>query len=210
MSKRLKLAVPFLTSVLVAGWGTQANAAVLTFDDISSKASGIIPNEYGGLSWSNFGYMKTDLYKNNKESGYKNSAMSGNYVAYNKNATIKSSTTQSGTWDFSGAYLTAAWRDGLKILVEGLLNGETKYSQVVTVDTKSSQYFDFNYAGVDTVRFASWGGTPIGKKNGGTHFAMENFTYNAGKSVPEPSGLLLMGAGLGALAWTRRKRQQQL
>ena len=60
----------------------------------------------------------------------------------------------------------------------------------------------------DKVLFTSWGGTPHGyTAPGGTHFALDNFTFN----VPEPSTFALLATGLASLlfmAWRRRKRNR--
>lgn len=191
--------------IAVACWiavSPPATAVVLTFDDLPGPNLSNVPNGYGGLNWSNMGYLNGATYTPSG-SGYVNGTVSGTNVAFNEFAQIAAASD--GTFTFDGAYLTGAWNDGLNIEVDGLLGGVPLYSQIVVVNSTAPTWFNFNYAGIDKVTFNSSGGTPHGYSSGsGTHFAMDNFTFN----TPEPSSLILAALGLiglGVYGW-RRKR----
>ena len=65
---------------------------------------------------------------------------------------------------------------------------------------------------IDTLLFTSSGGVNPGGLNGdGTHFVMDNFTFNETKGVPEPAstlGLLAFSA-LGASSVLKCKKEQK-
>ncbi len=184
-----------------------AQAVVLTFDDVSDTSSYVpIYNGYGGFNWDNF-YVQNRT--NVPGSGYDKGTVSGNYTAFNAWANMAQ--VNNSLFDFNGTYLTAAWNDGLSVLVEGLKNGTSLYSKTVVVDTTDPTWFDFDFLGIDQLKFSSFGGVhnPNLTYGQGTHFAMDNFTFNETKSVPEPAstlGLLALGA-MGAGSMLKRKHQ---
>ncbi len=62
---------------------------------------------------------------------------------------------------------------------------------------------------VDQLTFSSAGGTSAGFGGGGTHFAMDNFTYNEVLSpVPEPETYAMLAVGLGLMGAFARRRKQ--
>ena len=171
----------------------QAQAYVLTFDDISdfSEDSLPIPDGYGGFNWEDFYYINAPAVV--PDSGYDNGLVSGDYVAF------ASTYENPGTgrilgdlFTFNGAYLTGAWRDGLNVKVDGYLNDVLLYSTTVVVDTTGPTWFDFDYVDIDALDFSAYGGTqnPNYPFQEGTHFAIDNFTY-----IPEPTTFLLFGLG---------------
>lgn len=188
--------------LLVFAIVTSANATVLTFDDISTDSIGTIGDGYGGLDWDNMGFIKNTF---NANSGYDNGTVSGDYTAFNQWAQV--GTVNDTSFDFNGAYLTGAWNTGLNIKVTGSLNGADIYSQTVTVDTTGPTWFDFNFLGIDSLAFSSFGGVNAELGGGaGAHFAMDDFTFNQTVDpVPEPATILLMGVGLLGLIGYRRK-----
>lgn len=203
LRKSLLLGVGLIVPTVITLSSLPANATVLTFDDLTGF-SGPIPNGYGGLDWSNFYYLDTTSFT---PSGYVNGTVSQPKVAFNAfgaPATVSSS----NPFTFNGAYLTGSWNNGLNINVSGYLGGILQDSQTVTVNTTAPTWFNFNYVGIDSLTFTSSGGTSAGYGGLGTHFALDNFTYNAvPKTVPEPSavlGLLAIG-GLGLVSLKRKQ-----
>ena len=150
-----KLTMVTAGAVLIAlEIGGSAQAVVLTFDDVSGDNIAPIPEGYGGMNWENFSYADSSWNPAYEGAGYQNGTESGNYVGFNRYGDpgiVKSSSV----FDFSSANLTAAWNDGLSITVEGLINGTPRYSNTVVVNTNDSTLFDFNYLGIDELRFSA-------------------------------------------------------
>lgn len=216
MMKQLSIAAA--VAAIVLGTTREAQAIVLTFDDVSNTSGNYIYKGYGGFNWDNFYVVNRTVWP---ESGFDTGVVSGNYVAYN--AWGSPALVSSSLFDFNGAYLTAAWNNGLSVVVEGLKNETSLYSKTVVVDTTSPTWFDFNFLGIDQLKFSSSGGVDAGW-GWGKNFVMDNFTINETKSVfkptsvasatsvPEPAstlGLMALGA-VGAGSILKRKQQQKV
>ena len=115
--------------------------------------------------------------------------VSGSYVAFNSYGN-SSLILRDTDFDFEGAYLTAAWNDGLEITVDGYLDDFLEYTTTVTVDTTNPIFFTFDYTDVDKLEFTAFGGTNAGLGESGTYFSMDDFHY-----VPEPTTIILLGIG---------------
>lgn len=206
MNLRLGKLVTATSLSLIAIAPMPSLSATLTFDDISLGSEAPIPNGYGGFNWSNMYYLNSASYSI-QNSGYVRGTVSGDYVAFNAFANPGDvlAISSGDTFDFNSTYLTAAWNHDLNINVQGYLNGSLVYNQTVVVSDDASTLFNFNYLGIDQLKFVSFGGTDAGTPGGGEHFVMDNFTYNA-QAVPEPATIGLMGLGLLGFVLTRRKR----
>ncbi|MCP3874572.1 MAG: hypothetical protein GY699_15630 [Desulfobacteraceae bacterium] len=183
-----------------------AHAAILSFDDISGQdAGGSMPEGYGGFTWLRFNSLNVTT---QPLSGYANSNVSGEYVAYGNGGVIgELSVSRSSSFTFNSAYLTAAFRNGLSIEVKGFSGYSEIYSKTVTVDTTVPSMVDFDFIGIDKLTFSAYGGTAFGT-NTAYYFAMDNFTFDESVStVPIPSAILLFGCGLLGLAGVNRRKK---
>jgi hypothetical protein len=166
-------------------------ATLLTFDDLSPSSDHIIiPNGYGSLQWNNFSVLN-GLNRPSNE-GYWTGTVSPSNVAFNSfgdPAFIRSSSS----FDLNSAYLTAAFADGMRIQVQGFVGTTLAYDNTYTVNTNAPTLINFNYLGVDLVRFIS---------SPSSQFVADNLMV----TIPEPTtfGLLSMGTVLGALGALRK------
>jgi len=203
MKNSVLLCVVFFSYFIVGS----ANATILTFDDITEGAGAPV-SSYGGLTWNNVSviYAYTEIF-GILDHGYKNGVVSGDYVAFNNYGETANVTNDGELFDFNGAYLTAAWNNGLNITVVGKLEGAEIYNQTVTVDIYSPTWFSFNFFGIDELEFLSSGGKSAFPNHPGSHqFAMDNFTFNGSPTpVPEPATVLLLCSGLIGIAGFRKK-----
>jgi hypothetical protein len=209
MHKTKSLLLTLLLSLgLSSAISTQA--AVITFDDLPATDLGSIHDGYNGFDWGD-SYMTNVAYAHKDAipgTGFETGVVSGSYAAFNFLATTSViNTTGGGQFDFNGAYLTAAWHNGLNIEITGFLNNLALFTQTIVVNTNAAQWFDFNFFGINSLSLHAWGGTSIDPLNGGEFFVLDNFTYNETTSVPESSPLILLLLGIAGILFGRRTKK---
>lgn len=165
---------------------------VLTFDDIGTTPvdANPIPFGYGGFDWHDISYLDPSIVTT--DSGYANGIVSGSYVALVSNYPHEGIGWLTGNpFTFNSAYLTAAWRDGLNVQVDGYLNDVLTYSTTVIISTTSPTLCEFDYTNIDELRFSASGGVVHeGYIGDNTQFVMDHFSY-----IPEPVTSLLLIVG---------------
>ena len=217
---------------LAMAFSASASAAVLTFESIPftnfpanlngyglSNTAFFNPPGYGNLGWStDFRVLEGANYATrngaNPANGYTNGLVSGSYVATNGGAAPVSfeALTQDGLFDFTSAYMGAAWYDGLLVNVVGYRDGVQIYNTTTGPLHYTSAEIDFNWVNIDKVSFTSIDGTGTVIDNQSTYnhaFVMDDLNVSP-VSVPEPASATLMLAGLGLIgAATRRRKSKQ-
>jgi hypothetical protein len=188
-----------------------ANIAVegeINFDDLLEEGQTPIPANYKDMIWSdNFYYLQGANYPN---TGYENGMVSTPNVAYNAWAN-DIALSDNTPFNFTSAYITAAWNNDLNVTLTAYKAGVEKYQRSVIVGPYSPTKFDFNFDDVDEVRFHSEGGTNAGlvitqeaaeegEASGlinhaiytadnkilgsGTHFVLDNVVINGSQTPP--------------------------
>lgn len=186
-----------LAGLMMLGIAGSANAAVIDFEGLvePDNRDGYIslPDGYSGFNWSNMGAI--DYRIGSVGSGYEHGAISGTSVAFNWAAQM--AITSAGTsFDFNGAWFTAAWIDNT-LKVEGFNNGQLMYSIGMELNTTTPQWLNANFSNIDSLQFST---------NDHTWFAMDNFTYNE-TPTPIPAAIWLFGAGFAGIAGLRRRKK---
>lgn len=131
------------------------------FDDMGTSFGNLY--EYyqaTNLSWTNWGWIdgaySADVVGPN---GFEAGVVTGNAVAYNLNGTASSIASGDGSnFDFRSLWLTAAYREGLKVEINAYDDGELKYSRIVKLDNDAPKQFKLGFEDVDTLTFTAFGG----------------------------------------------------
>ncbi len=179
MKKFTLVVLSLVISLAVVGL---THAQVINFDDIGvpNGAATSMPAGYKGFNWSQLwvgnGEGMVIVYGISEPNGYIDGRVSGSLVAYNYAGNTASISLDSGTFNLNGAYLTAAYGTGLHIDIEGYAGGSLAYSQTVVVDQSGPTWFNFNYNGIDTVSFTSYGGS--GGPGSGQNFVLDNLNIS--------------------------------
>jgi hypothetical protein len=194
----------------------RCGATVVTFDDLSETGSGsYLTASYQGLVWSNFLVNNSILFTNvlpHFFPGAPSNGLSGNYygmvsasnVAVNGIGNPAEIDSMGTNFNFHSAYLTGEWNSNLNIEVQGFRGGSLVYSQVVVASAISPTLFTFDYENIDRLYFSNLGGDPAFGTPSAPQLILDNLTF---EFVPEPSTILLTGAGAALLlAFRKRKR----
>ena len=161
-----------------------ACTTLVTFDDITGQTptSGIIPNTYRNLNWTNAEYINTSLL--GTTGGYITGVRSRPFVLHNTPGTNVTLVTANGTrFSFDGMRLTSAWRDSLLIIVKTIRNGTvTSVGNFTLMTTYSMRIWCDFCTDVDTMTFEPYDGiiNPTYPQNG-TDFIVDDLCISFGR-----------------------------
>lgn len=135
-----------------------AKAELLTFDNLPDVThQGTMPNGYGGLDWTDFYYVD-GLHNNYNPSGYSVGTISDRNVIFNGHGTT-ASFSAANPFTLASLYVTAAWRDGLKVTITGKLGGKVKDVTTYTIGSTSPSFLTPDFTGINDVTISTAGGT---------------------------------------------------
>ncbi len=147
-----------LPTILVAfvvflGAVNSDEAALISFDDMPVGSDYIvIQNGYGKIQWENFGAC--DGFMRPMTEGYRTGTISASNVAFNLGG--EPGSIRSGApFDLESAYLTAAFVNGLQLEVQAWTGTSLAYHNFYTLSPAGPTPVEFNYTGVDRVRFVA-------------------------------------------------------
>lgn len=158
---------------------------MVTFDDIpgQTSTSGVIPNTYNNLNWTNAEYINTSL--PGTTGGYTEGVTSRPFVLHNTPGTNLTLVTANGTrFSFDGMRLTSAWRESLLVIVKTIRNGIITTIGNFTLGTTYVSRIHCSFCdNVDTMTFESWGGIILNSTypQNGSEFIVDNLCISFGR-----------------------------
>lgn len=191
-----------ILALLLAVSFSQANATVVTFDDLSA---GSIPSGYAGFNWDSNAFAYDNSTYNG---GYGNTITfpSASNALYNGFGGSQFTISSAQLFNFNGAYFNGwASNNGVasftatSLTLSGFNNGSLVGQINANISASSFDWVGGNINGIDTL--------VISQNNGDGHWwLMDNFTVNQRSNVPEPAGIALLGLGLACLGLSRRRK----
>jgi hypothetical protein len=187
-----------IIATLLAGsalTGAQATT-VLNFDDLTGF--GVVPSNYGGLNFGNEFYYY-DSPQNPYNPSSPNTRIFSNYNIHSSGAFDSLKVLFPTVSTFSGAYIAGGFNTG--VTITGYYLGNLVATSATLIQTATPTFLSLGYAGtVDEVRFTGYNG----------YYIIDDFTFDAAGSVPEPQSWALMIAGFGLVGAAMRRRKVAL
>jgi len=126
----------------------------VTFDDMIRDEGVLkIPNGYAGLDWDNWVITHKHFYKG---AGYKNGAVSGDYVVYNSSG-HPASISRTEPFDFVGGYFSVSFdsAEGEGFDVKAYRGDQLVYHDVIELSRFGPVHFMADYRGITKLEFST-------------------------------------------------------
>jgi hypothetical protein len=209
-----------LVSFAVLAAAEPAWARLVRFDLIPSQGQALnqIPSGWASFDWSQNFWWIDPAEDSATGTGYQYGMVSTPNVAFNA-AGADVSFRRNAPFELVSFDLTAAWNNGLEVIVTGFRNGAQVNTTTFRVNASGPTLETLNWD-VNRVTFHSFGGASAGYDGGinGTQFVLDNLTtmpisapsgaFRFSNAIPEapPWGMMLLGfAGLGLASVSSRK-----
>lgn len=199
-----RLILSFGVLILLGTGASPAVAEMITFDDLHLGNGDPLLGIYKGYYWGNTWLVST--LDSSVNPAYKAGVVSGPNAILPGEAGGAIVKPRMELFSFGGAYMTSPYLDQLPIRVMGYVRNTLKFGETV-IAGKAPRFFDFNYKGIDELRFFPQSFTPHGDFP--SVFVMDNVVLS---TVPAPPTIVLMGIGiLGLFGYkTLRRRTSRL
>jgi len=200
---------------LVAG-AAQAQQRV-NFDNLTSGPFAWLPDGYDGFKWSNGFVIDPNAWFGGMGAagGFGQGLDSPRMLMSNGGGNMLVLTKMNGgLFNLADGKFGSAWREGTTLSIRGFTGGNQTFFRTVLLNWDNPQFLKLGIRGVDRIEFESSGGT-VGAgfdANSNTSFTADNLGLDS-TVTPEPSTWVLMItglAGLGIVAFTRRRQSQKL
>lgn len=218
LGMRFRVIKRALVLLLLAGLGCREVAATL-IDFTGLQGSARIPTGYSELNWSGFNALNSIDHANDAAGNmYAYFNVGPSYTTFPFTASIFAD--EGEVFDLLSAKLSANWKAGLAVQVQGYLDGVLTSEQSLTLAYRSFNPVYLSFMGVDEVRFvvpaASYQQYTAGSGGSGKPyywqqqyaFSLDDLSVTAPRQVPDAGAtLLLLGLGLlglGGIRWHAR------
>lgn len=198
-----KLIFASLTSLICFGI---SNATVITFDDLNQ---GLVPSGYSGLTWGTStlsrpyaDFTSFSVYSNQS---YATANSSPNFVI-NGYGVPDLWFEFSGPVDFKGAWFAAPLNNNFAAQKVRFTDDLGQTSNWLSL-TNTPQYLAADFLGAKTI-YVQPAGVFYGIESNGGWYTMDDIIYTETATVPEPSTILLLIAGLTGILIIDRKHNR--